>query len=86
MLTKKYLDCNIYMQMEETMNKIRRQYYERAPFLEGIASINLFGHGSTYKNIQHKQSSNYALSRYFSEAAKFLNQSVRIFSGKYVRK
>ena len=74
------------MQVEEIMNKIWKQYYDRAPFLEGIASINLFGHGSSYKNIRHKQSSNHAISKYFSEAAKYLNQSVKIFSGKYVRK
>jgi len=74
------------MQMEETMNKIWKQYYDRSPFLEGVASINLFGQGSSFKNIQYEQSQNYAISKYFSETAKYLNQSMKIFKGKYVRK
>ena len=68
------------------MNKVWKQYYDRSPYLEGVASINLFGQGSSFKNVQHEQSQYQAISRHFSEAAKYLNQSVKIFAGKYVRK
>ena len=73
------------MQMEDKVKKNRNQFFCNSPFLEGFASLNLFGQSSSFKRNQ-KQSINHEISRYFSEAAFYLNQSVRVFSEKHVRK
>ncbi|MGD2090851.1 MAG: hypothetical protein PVH61_32055 [Candidatus Aminicenantes bacterium] len=67
------------------MKKNRNQFFCNSPFLEGFASINLFGQSSSFERKQ-RQPPNYEISRYFSEAAFYLNQSVRIFSEKHARK
>lgn len=85
MLTKKYLGCSIYVQMEDKMKKNRKHYFCNSPFLEGFASINLFDQNSSFEH-KSKQPPNYVISKYFSEVAYYLNKSAKSFSEKHVRK
>jgi len=74
------------------MKKIWKKYYDRPAFLEGMASIDLFGQSSSFKNpiSQSKKSDEMAsiahsLYRNFSKVSEYLNRSMKVFSTRHVR-
>lgn len=74
------------------MKKIWKQYYNRPAFLEGMASIDLFGESSSFKSpisqsgeFDEMTSIAYSLSRNFSKVSGYLNRSMKVFSTHHVK-
>jgi hypothetical protein len=72
------------------MKDIWNKYYDRPPFFEGMASIELFGQSSSFRRpisqLNEMISIKNSLSRYFSEAINHLDQSMKLFSNNHARK